>query len=527
LTEHRERGAESVGRPAGLVSAATMCSRVLGLAREAVFAALFATRTVADAYVFAFRIPNLLRDFFAEGALSAAFVPAFARARTEQGEARAFRLAARVFGTLGAVAALIVLLGIVFAPAIVAVVAADAPADMRPLTITLTRVMFPFLFFVALAAVAMGVLNSHRRYFVPAVAPAFFNVAAVVGGGVLLLLDLPAETALVWWAAFVVLGGALQFLVQVPSLRAIGMRERPRVDWRLADERLRQVVRRMGPVVLSLAATNIMLVITTAMASRGEGWASSLNYAFRLVHLPIGVIGVALGTVVLAAGARLGAAADAAGLDDVVRRGVRLNWFLALPAATGLFVLAEPLVRLIFERGAFDRDSTELVASALRWYAGGIVFYAGVKAAAPQFLARGDTRTPMVCSLLAIAVNLALAFTLIGDLGHRALALAVAGGAATNYLALRLLGRRRFGPASAPGGGFLVRCVVAAAAMGGLGWLLSKTWLSGDRAATSGLLEVALTIGLVVALAGTYFVVAAALGIEEGRPWRAALRRRR
>ncbi len=507
---------EPVAKPAGKVAAATMCSRVLGLLREAVFAALFATRSIADAYIFAFRIPNLLRDFFAEGALSAAFVPELAKAREEEGDKAAFRLAARVFGTLAAAAGLIVILGIVFAPAIVAVVAVDAPAEMRLFTIKLTRVMFPFLFVIALAAVAMGVLNTWRRYFVPAVAPAFFNVVAVVGGGVLLLLGTEPETAMLVWAGLVVLGGAAQLLIQLPSLFAIGYRERPVVDAGLADARLRRIVRRMGPVVLSLAATNIMLVITTALASRGEGWASSLNYAFRLVHLPIGVIGVALGTVVLAAGARRSAADDGAGVDDIVRRGLRLNWFLALPSATGLFVLAQPLVRMIYERGAFGAESTASVSEALAWYAGGIVFYAGIKAAAPQFLARGDTRTPMLCSLLGIAANLAVALGAVGALGYRALALAVAVGAATNYVSLRLLARRRFGGGSAPGMAFLGRCALACALMGGAGWAIADSWLSGDRSAVSGWLDAAFTLGVVLGLSAFYFLVTAALGMKEG-----------
>jgi putative peptidoglycan lipid II flippase len=409
----------------------------------------------------------------------------------------------------------------------VAVVAVDAPAGMRPLTTTLTRVMFPFLLFVALAAVAMGVLNTHRRYFLPALAPAFFNVVAVVGGAVLLVLGLPAETAMIAWAALVVAGGAAQFLVQVPSLRAVGLRQAPRVDWRLGDARLRAIVRRMGPVVFSLAATNVMLVITTAMASRGEGWASSLNYAFRLVHLPIGVIGVALGTVVLAAGSRRSAAEDGAGVEDVVRRGLRLNWFLALPAAVGLFVLAEPLVRLIYERGAFGADSTRSVAGALRWYAGGIVFYAGIKAAAPQFLSRGDTRTPVLCSLLGIGVNLAVAFGAIGAYGHRALAFAVAAGAAANYLALRAAGRLRYGAASAPGWGFLLRVLAAAAVLGGLAWLVASSWLSGDRGPASAWGQGAATLGAVIALGGLYFLVAARLGLEEGRAVGRVLRRGR
>jgi len=504
-----------------------MCSRVTGLLREAVFAALFAIRGVADAYVFAFRIPNLLRDFFAEGALASAFVPAFAEAKAKEGEARAFELARRVLGTLGLVAALIVAVGIVCAPAIVSLVAMDAPAAWRPLTIQLTRIMFPFLLLVAWASVAMGILNTYRHYFVPAVAPMFFNITAVVSGSVLLVLDLEESQAAIWWSVFVVVGGALQLLVQIPALRSIGFRFRPLVDLRLRDPALRTIVRRMGPVLLSLTATNLMIVITTILASRTVGWASSLNYAFRLVHLPIGVVGVAVGTIVLAAGARRAAAEDPEGLEDIVRRGLRLNWFLALPAAVGLFVFAEPIVRLLYERGTFDAQSTTAVAGVLQAYAGGIVFYAGIKAAAPHFLARGDTRTPMVCSLLGIAVNLLIALGLVDTLGVHALALAVAGGAAVNYVTLRVLARRRFGASSGPGLPFLWRCLVGAGLLGLLGHLAARAWLIGDAAVAGGWAQGGLTLALIGGLGLIYLLVMERLGVDEVSWIRARLRRGR
>jgi len=517
VNRHQDRQPERVARSAGLVSLATLCSRLTGLLREAVFAAIFATRGFADAYVFAFRIPNLLRDFFAEGALSSAFVPTFTEAREKEGDERAFQLAARVMGTLAAAAGIVVLLGILFAPAIVSVVAMGAPARFEPLTVRMTRIMFPFLLIVALAAVAMGILNSLRRYFLPALAPMFFNVTAVLGGIILLLIGGDLETAATVWAGLVVLGGAAQFLVQVPLLRRVGFRRRPEVDLRLRDPALRQVVRRMGPVVLSLAATNVMIVITTILASQQRGWASSLNYAFRLVHLPIGLVGVAVGTVVLAAGSRHHAAADPDSLDHVVRQGLRLNWFLALPAAAGLFVLSEPLVRLIYERGHFGAGSTTTVAAALRFYAGGIVFYAGVKGAAPAFLARGDTRTPMLCSLLGIGANLIVAFGLIrcARLPCAWPSPSPSGRPRTTWRS-GSVARRRFGSGSAPGVAFLARCLVCTGVLGAAGWGLGRTLLGRDQAMAGGWSGGLLTIASVGALGLLYFLVAAALGMEEG-----------
>ena len=517
---------EGVARSAGIVASATMGSRVLGLARESVFAALFATSGIADAFVMAFRIPNLLRDFFAEGALASAFVPQFTEVGAKEGPERAILLARRTLGTLAAITGLIAVLGIVFAPFVVSLVAWDVKPGEEPLVIHLTRVMFPFLPLVAVAAVLMGVLNARSRYFMPALAPMLFNVVAVVGGLVVLALGLPAETAITVWAVLVVLGGLAQVVIQLPVVRAVGWRGGPLLDLRFRDPALRTIAKRMGPVVLSLAATNVMILITTGLASGEQSWVSSLNYAFRLVHLPIGIVGVALGTIVLSAGARARATQSDAALDDLGRRALRLNAFLSVPAAVGLLVLAEPLVRLLYERGAFTAESTAQTAKALRAYALGILGYAGVKAAAPLFLARGDTKTPVRCSVLGIAVNVGLAFALVGPLGHVGLALAVAAGATVNFAALRWVAWRQHGPTSFPGLAFLLRIAIAAGLMGGLGVLARLAWPGGDLGAGSRTLDAALTLGVVAVLGLAYFGLAAALGVSEGRELVQRLRRR-
>lgn len=521
---------ESVAKHAGRVSLATGGSRVTGLLREVVFAALIGAGWQASAFVLAFRIPNLLRDFFAEGALASAFVPAFTRTRMRDGDQRAFLLARRVMGTLGVVTGGIALLGIVFAPEVVDVVAPDASGRIRDLTIDLTRIMFPFLPLVALAAVVMGVLNTFRRFFLPALAPAFFNVVAIAGGILMLTLMWAAPDRVTWaatgWAVLVVVGGLVQLLVQVPLLRRVGWRGAPVPDLRLRDPGLRTVTRRMAPVVISVAGTNVMLVIVTALASRGESWPAWLNYAFRLVHLPIGIVGVALGTVVLALGSARAAAGHGHGVDELVRKALRLNWFLALPSAVGLAVLAEPLVRMIYERGNFHADDTRAVADALRFYAVGIVFYAGVKAAASLFLVRGDTKTPMLCSVAGIAVTIALAWATIDPLGYRGLALAVALGSTTNFTLLRIAGRWRYGRGSAVEGRFLLGVIGAAVVMGGAGGLVASLWLSGDRAVASGVLHALLTLALTGVLALLYFLVASALGVVEAGWIRTRLRHR-
>jgi len=252
------RRQQSVARPAARVSLATAGSRLGGLVREIIFAALLGAGGDASAFFLAFRIPNLLRDFFAEGALASAFVPTFATLRTREGDERAFLLARRVLGTLLVITGAVALLGIVFAPLVVSVIAPGATAEQRPLIIRLTRIMFPFLPLVSAAAVAMGVLNTHRRFFVPALAPAFFNVVLIVGGLSMLALGWDHPDRFRWaatgWAVLIVVGGAAQVLTQIPSLRRVGWRGGPLPDLRFGDPAIRAIARRMAPVDTAIRA---------------------------------------------------------------------------------------------------------------------------------------------------------------------------------------------------------------------------------------------------------------------------------
>src|SRR5262245_44931416 len=288
----------SLGRAAGMLSALTFVSRLLGLVREQVFAALLGAGLYADAFQAAFKIPNLLRDLFAEGALSAAFVPTYARVLKAEGRAAAFRMASRLITVLAVVLGVLVLLGMAFAPQIVRLLAPgfELVPGKSEATILLTRVMLPFLPLVSLAAVAMGILNAHERFGTPAFAPAAFNVVAIVWGVVLWGMGFDAAHVAMGWAMGTLLGGAAQVLIQVPGLRGGGWRVS--AGWTPADPHIGAIARLMGPATVGLAAVQVNIFVSTIFASQEPGAVSWLQYAFRILYLPIGIFGVAVGTVV-------------------------------------------------------------------------------------------------------------------------------------------------------------------------------------------------------------------------------------
>ena len=464
--------APRMGGKALLVSAATMLSRVLGLVREQLFAALLGATAYADAFVVAFRIPNLLRDLFAEGALSAAFVPTFAEHLKRSREA-AFRLGSIVIGALSLAAGLVTLLGIAFAPELVAVMAPgfDEVPGKAELTVTCTRIMFPFLPMVALAAVAMGGLNAQERYGPPALASAMFNVVAILFGLVLVVLGVKAEAAAIGWSVGTLLGGAAQLLVQVPALRRTGFSFRPLFAF--ADPGLRRILRLMAPATIGLAATQTNLFVNTIFASQVEGGASWLNYAFRLMQLPIGVFGVAVATISTTGLARRAADRDVEGMRATLAAGLRLVAFLTVPSLIGLVALREPIVRLLFERGRFDPSDTIATARATLMYALGLYAYAAVKVVAPAFYALDKPRVPLYGSLAAVAANLALNITLFPVLSYLGLALGTALGATLNFAFLVFWFRRAVGFPLAPLFGHLARVLLAALPLGAAAWVVA------------------------------------------------------
>jgi putative peptidoglycan lipid II flippase len=505
-----------IARAAGLVSGLTLVSRLLGLVREVVFAALIGAGNHSDAFRIGFRIPNLLRDLFAEGALSAAFVPTYARLQKERGNDAAFALANRVLTVLAVVLGGLVLAAVVFAWPLVSALApgfGDQPGK-DVLTVLLTRIMMPFLVLVSFAAVAMGMLNAEERFGIPALSPALFNVVAIVWAGVLWALRLPLQQVVIGWAIGALLGGLAQFLVQVPSLRRLGWRPRP--QWAPRDPGLLQVARLMAPATVGLGAVQVNIFVNSNFASHEPGAVSWLDYAFRLLYLPIGLFGVALGTIATAGLARRAAEGDMDGLRDTLRQSLSMLAYLTVPATVGLMVLGVPVVRLIYEHGRFTAADTRATAAALLLYSFGLVGYTGVKVLAPAFYALGRPRVPLLASVSAVATNLLVIGSFYSRLGFRAIAIGTALGSLVNAGLLLGLFERRVGGLF--GHGLfrpIARMAAAAAAMGGSAWLVAA-WLEhlvgthGLRAqAVTGLVPVALGVLLYLLLTRAFRVAEA------------------
>jgi putative peptidoglycan lipid II flippase len=440
--ESRDKAADDTGniaRAAGTVGAAVMCSRVLGLIREQVFAVLFGAGFVYDAFVVAFRIPNLLRDLFGEGALSAAFVTVFTGYQTTKGREATWRLASNVLVFITILLSAITLLGILFAKPIVRLLTDEQFAAIPgkiDLTAQLTMIMFPFLLFISLSSVVMGMLNSNGRFFIPALASSFFNAGSIISG-VALSLYLPrfGIQAIVGMAIGTLMGGLLQLAGQLPSLFRIGFAFKPHLD--LRDPGLRRIAMLMGPAVIGLAALQFNVFINTYFASSLiEGSLSWLNYAFRLFQLPVGLFGVAISVAALPLISRYAAVRDIPRLRETYVSAQTIAFCFTVPATIGLYVLAEPIIRLIFEHGRFDHTTTIRTAEALRFYTLGLFAYASVKVMVPVFYALNSTRFPVIGSFLTVAVNIGVILLTIEHLGHRALALSISMAMLLNFLFL-------------------------------------------------------------------------------------------
>lgn len=456
-----------IARSAGLVSVAVMCSRVLGLVREQVMASLFGAGQAYDAFVVAFRIPNLLRDLFAEGALSSAFVAVFTDYDSTRGQEETWRLANNVLAGIGVILSIITLAGMLLAGPLVNLIAPDfsSIAGKMELTRLLTIIMFPFLVFVSMAAVVMGILNSKGKFFIPSLASSFFNLGSIVGGVALaLLLPKFGQPAIVGMAVGTLIGGFLQLACQIPALRRTGFRLRPTLDW--SDPGLRRVFSLMLPAIIGLGATQINIFVNTNFAaSCAEGSVSWLNYAFRLVQFPIGMFGVAVSIATLPVIARCAAIKDIQGVRETYVSALTMGFCLTIPSTVGLYCLAEPLVRVIFQHGLFSSFDTSRTAEALSFYVLGLFAYSAVKITVPVFYALKDTKYPVIGSFMAVAANIMIISISIGALQHRAIALATSCAMIGNFLFLSIVLYRKLGGYSLLylGRGFLKVCAASGA----------------------------------------------------------------
>ena len=515
-------------KAAGIVGLAVLCSRILGVARELIFAALFGSRLM-DAFTVAFRIPNLLRDLFAEGALSTAFVTTFTKTTTLSGDEAAWKLANKVATLTIIVLSAITIVGILSANWLVAALAPGFDPQKAALTASLTRVMYPFILLVSLAALVMGMLNSKNVFGVPAMASSFFNLGSIFTGVLLGWFLDPGfgSRAMLGLAVGTLIGGGLQFAVQLPALRRLGYIYRPDFQWR--DAGVKAILRLMGPSVIAAATTQVNVLVNSIFASDlGDGPTFWLAAAFRLMQLPLGLFGVALGTVALPMLARMAAAGNMTAFRSELAHGMRLAFLLTIPSTVGLIMLADPIMSLLYQHGKYTAHDAASAAEALRFYALGLSGYAALKVLVNAFYAVDQRKTPMVVSLLAVVLNFVLnwVFTLHLGWGHRGLAFSTACIATSNFLILYLLMRRHLGALdSGKMLQMLAKLVVASGVLAAICWaglqLFFTHWSTQGVLPKLGGLAVVISVG-----AAAFFLTATALGISELREITHAVKRK-
>ena len=521
-----EQPHENVVRSAGIVSAAVMLSRLTGLAREITFARLFGASMANDAFAIGFRIPNLTRDLFAEGALSSAFVPTFTGYLATKGKREAAHLSNLVATALILVVGAMCAAGMIWSPQLVSLFAgkfAEVPGKFE-LAVSLTRAMFPFLLLVSLAAQAMGVLNANNVFGMPALASSFFNIGSLAFGlaagyWVAPRFGMLPIQGMAWGVVF---GGAVQLLCQVPQLVRRGFLFRPEIDF--SHPGLRHIFALMTPAILGNAAVQVNVMVNTSFAAGitdaaghvMNGPVSWLLYAFRFMQLPLGLFGVAIASATLPSISRSAAASDIDEFRRTLSRSLGLVFLLTLPSSAGLAVLGEPIIASIYQGGRFTLADTRQTALALSCYALGLAGYAAVKVLAPAFYALNNARTPMTVSLISIAINYAAASTMIrlAGLGHAGLALSTSLVAIFNFTALLWAMRARIGGIHGRELAGSFGKVIAASALMGAACFgsshLVQSWLGLGRLARLADLAISLPLGVAV-----FYLSARALGVAE------------
>ncbi|HEY5997985.1 MAG TPA: murein biosynthesis integral membrane protein MurJ [bacterium] len=501
-----------IAKAAGAMSAATLVSRVLGLVRDMTLASFFGAAGTSDTFFVAFRIPNLLRELFAEGSMSSAFVPVLTRVESGEGRAEATRLVRAALTLMLLLVGGVCALGMLLAPQIVAAIAPGFLADPPKLaaTVLLTRIMFPFLLFVSLAALVMGALNTRRIFFVPALAPAVLNLVWIASVPLLAGRVSPPVAAV---ALGVAVGGFAQLAFQLPSFLRAGFSLAP--SGAFGHPGLRRMGLLLVPATMGMAVAQVNIFVSNILASYlPQGSITQLYYAMRLVQFPVGIFGVAMGMAVLPALSEHAARGETDRLREDFSYALRLLFFITVPAMAGLIALRGPIVNLLFLRGRFDVAAADGTAAALLCYALGVWAMVGVRVVTATFYALQDTRTPVRVGVAAVAVNLGLSLALMKPLGHAGLALATACASMANFAVLFALLRRRVGRLETGRiARSLARTVAASAALGLAGWALLRgdLWTAGGHTA----LKSAVFAGAAAVAVGVYLGAARLLGSEE------------
>jgi len=510
---------EDIARGVRSFTLGTAVSRVLGLVREVVFAALFGAGHSTDAFNAAFRIPNLLRDMFAETALSAAFVPVLAGEKKKGKEAENL-LASNIFNTLFVVVGLVTVLGIVFSRPLAKVIAFGFGNVSGKLSLTgsLTSITFPFLLFVALAAWAMSYLNTEGSFFVPSLAPAFFNVFSIlVPLGLFGWYTARGGDPIYGAAIGVTVGGLMQFAVQVPGVFKKGFRYRFYLSFR--DPEFRKVMALFIPVAIGLAGTRINVAVNTVLVSFLEkGSMTWLNYAFRIMHLPLGLFGIAVGAVALPKLSRHAAENDLGAIHETLGDSLKMVLFLTVPTSVVIAFLSYPITAVIYQHGRFTATDTAAVAQALVLYIVGIPFMAALRNVASVFYAYKDAKTPMVASFASIGLNLILNISLMRVLGFLAFPLSTTIAAVVNIVLLVWLLPRKIGRIDlTPVLGFFLALAGASAVGGFTGWLLNR-FLFGPMGHSFWVRLASVAVSGSAAL-GIFYALLVAFGVKEAKEY--------
>lgn len=523
MISDKESGGHRITRAAGAISSGVLVSRLLGFIRDMIIAKLFGAGMYADAFFVAYRIPNTLRELFGEGALSASFVPVFSQTLNREGKEGAWHVARISATLLAALLILIVIVGIALAPLIVWVMAPGFriyPEKLQ-ITIFLTRITFPYVFFVGMSALFMGILNSLRHFAAPAMAPSMLNLAVIFSA---LILSPHLNPPVLSLAVGVLLGGIGQMLIQVPGVRGEGARFYP--DFELRNPAVRKIAKLMLPGIMGLAINQANFFVSTLLASLlREGSVSFLYYSYRLIQIPIGLIGVALGTAMLPFLSTSAATGSHQELKHINSLALRLGFFLTIPFTAGLIIFRHPIVALLFERGQFTAPMTQEVSSTLLFLSFGICFYVADRIVVPAFYSLQDTRTPAIISAIAVGVDILFSLLLMGPLQVRGLALATSIASFAHFSLLIGLLRKKIGRL---GGREILdsflRTLLAALPMSILSYYLVVKWSPLQQA---GILERAALLALEILIGlATYLGTALLLRSDSALFLFQALRRR-